>query len=68
MSGRRLVAAEDVLGGSSPLYYVKDKELRRATQRYVALHDCPGLSKVKAAMTQYIEPERMYTGASVACR
>ena len=68
LSGGRSLADEEFLSSSSPFFHVKGKELKRAAQRYVALPDCPELSKVKAAMAQCIGPGRMYTGASVTCR
>jgi len=56
LRGGRSVAAEEALGSSSPFFHVKGEELKRAAQRYVALPDCPELSKVKAAMEQFIGP------------
>jgi len=63
LSGGRSLAVEDVLCSSSPFFHVKGEELKRAAQRYVALPDCPELSKFKAAMEQFTGPGRMYTGA-----
>ena len=68
LSGGRSAAVEEVLGSSSPFLHVKGEELKRAAQRYVALPDCPELSRVKAAMEQFIGPGRTYTGASFTCR
>ena len=67
LSGGRSSGSEEVLSSAYPFFNAKGRDLKRALQRYVALQDGPELSLVKAAMTKFVGPGMVYTGASVTC-
>jgi len=65
LSGGRTSGSEEVLGSADSFFNAKGRDLKRALQRYFALPDGPELSLVKAAMTKFVGPGMIYTGASV---
>jgi len=67
LSGGRSSSSEEVLGSANLPLNAKGRDLKRAQLRYVALPDGPELSLVKAALTNFVGPGMVYTGASVTC-